>query len=77
MVNLPGQSKQFPNIAKSNGTSRHKKTLQFLMTEIYKIKTNPAPPILHNLFQFHENTLIKKYNLNLRHFRDLTHNQKT
>ena len=28
-VNLPGQFKQFPNIAKSNGTSRHKKTCNF------------------------------------------------
>ena len=33
------------------------------MTEIYEIKTNPAPPILHHLLQFHENTLIKKFNL--------------
>ena len=47
------------------------------MTEIYKIKTNPAPPILHHLFQFHENTVIKKFNLNLRNFRELlTHDKK-
>ena len=48
------------------------------MTEIYKIKTNPAPSILHHLFQFHENTLIKKFNLNLKNFREpQTHDQKT
>ena len=48
------------------------------MTEIYEIKTNPAPPILHHLFQFHETTSIKKFNLNLRNFREpLTHDKKT
>ena len=48
------------------------------MTEIYKIKTNPAPPILHHLFQFNETTSIKKFNLNLRNFREpLTHDKKT
>ena len=47
------------------------------MTEIYKIKTNPAPPILDHIFQFYENTSIKKFNLNLRNFREaLTHDEK-
>ena len=42
------------------------------MTEIYKIKNNHAPPIMHHLFQFREN------NFNLRKFRKLaTHNNKT
>ena len=46
--------------------------------EIYKIKTNLVPPILYNLLQFHENTLIKKFNLNLRNLREpLTHDKKT
>ena len=66
---LPGQSKQFPNIAKSNET-RDTKNLQFLMTEIYNMKTNLAPPILDHLFQFHESTLIKKFDLNFRNFRE-------
>ena len=48
------------------------------MTEIDKIKTSHAPPIMHHLFQFRENTLIKKFNLNLRNFRQLlTHDKKT
>ena len=48
------------------------------MTGISKTKTNPAPPVLHHLFQFHENTLIKKFNLSLRNFREpLTHDKKT
>ena len=48
------------------------------MTEIYKVKTNPAPPILHHFFQFNENNLIKKLNFNLRNFRELlTHDKKT
>ena len=46
------------------------------MTEIYKIKTNPAPPILHHLFQLHENTLIEKVDLNLRNFREPQTNDK-
>ena len=42
------------------------------MTEIYKIKNNYAPPIMHHLFQFRENTF------NLRNFREIaTHNKKT
>ena len=58
---------------------RDTKNLQFLMTEIYNIKTNLAPPILHHLFQFHESTLIKKFDLNFRNFREpvLTHDKKT
>ena len=49
----------------SNETSVHQRNLQFLMTEIYKIKNNYAPPILHHLVQFRENTF------NLRNFREL------
>ena len=57
---------------------RGTKNTAILMTEIYKIKTNPAPPIWHHLFQFHENTLIKKFNLNLSNFREpQTHGKKT
>ena len=42
------------------------------MTEIYKIKNNYAPPIMHYLFQFRENTF------NSRNFREIaTHNKKT
>ena len=50
----------------------HQRNLKFLMTEIYKIANNYAPPIMHHLFQFCENTF------NLRNFRELaTHNKKT
>ena len=50
----------------------HQRNLQFLMTEIYKIKNNLAPPIMHQLFQFRENTF------NLRNIRELvTPNKKT
>ena len=46
--------------------------------EIYKIKPNSFPPILHHIFQFNENTLIDKFNLDLRNSRELlTHDQKT
>ena len=56
----------------NNETSVHQRNLQILMTEIYKIKKNYAPPIMHHLFQFSENTF------NLRNFRELaTHNKKT
>ena len=41
-------------------TSVHQRNLQFLMTEIYKIKNNYAPPIMHHLFQFRENTFNLK-----------------
>ena len=53
-------------------TSIHQRNLQFLMAEIYKIKNKYAPPIMHHLFQFRQNTF------NLRNFRELgTHNKKT
>ena len=52
-------------------TSIHQRNRQFLMTEIYKIKNNYPPPIMHHLFQFRENTL------NLRDFREIpTRNKK-
>ena len=55
----------------NNETSEHQRNLQFLMTEIYKIK-NYAQPIMHHLFQFRESTL------NLRNFRERpTYNKKT
>ena len=42
------------------------------MTEIYKIKNNYAPPIMHHLFQFHRNTF------SLRSFREIaTRNKNT
>ena len=54
------------------------KNLRFLITEIFEIETNPIPTILHNLFQFHENTLVEKFNSGLRNFREpLTHDKKT
>ena len=43
---------------KNNETSVHQTNLQFLMTEIYKIKNSLAPPIMHHLFQFRESTFI-------------------
>ena len=53
-------------------TSVHQRKLQFLMTEINKIKSNYASPILHHLFQFQENTF------NLWNFREIaSHNKKT
>ena len=53
-------------------TSVHQRKLQFLMTEINKIKSNYASPILHHLFQFRENTF------NLLNFREIaSHNKKT
>ena len=53
-------------------TSVHLRNLQFLMTEIYKIKNNYAPPIMHHLFQFRENTV------NLKNSREIAaHNKKT
>ena len=56
----------------NNETSVHQRNLQILMTEIYKTKNNYAPPIMHHLFQFSENTF------NLRNFRKLaTHNKNT
>ena len=55
-----------------NETSVHQRNLQFLMTEIYKIKSNYTPPIMHHLLQFHENTS------NLKNFREIaTYNKKT
>ena len=37
-------------------TSADQRNLQFLMTEIYKIKNNYAPSTMHPLFQFRKNT---------------------
>ena len=48
------------------------KTMKLLMTEIYKIKNNHAPPIMHQVSQSRENTF------NLRNIREIvTHNKKT
>ena len=56
----------------NNKTSAHQRNLQFLMTEIYNIKNNCAPPIMHHFFQFREITF------NLRNFKEIvTHNKKT
>ena len=60
------------SLNESNETSVHQRKLQFLMTEIYKIKNNYTLPTTHHLFQFRENTF------KLRNFRELaTHNKKT
>ena len=46
--------------------------LQFLLTEIYKIRNSYVPQIMHHLFQFRENTFSG------RNFRELAiHNKKT
>ena len=59
-------------LSENNETSVHQRNLHFLMTVIYKTKNNYAPPIMHYLFQFRENTF------NLRNFREIaTHNKKT
>ena len=56
----------------NNETLILQRNLQFLMTEIYKIKDNYAPPIMQQLFQFRENTF------HLRKITELvTHNKKT
>ena len=52
----------------NNETSVHQRNVQFLMTEIYKVKNNYAPPIMHHLFQFRENTF------SLRNFREIACN---
>ena len=50
----------------------HQRILQFSMTEIYQIKSIYAPPIMHHLFQFRENTF------NLRNSREMAiRNKKT
>ena len=55
-----------------NETSVHIWNLQFLMMDIYKLKNNYAPPIMHHLFQFRKNTS------SLRNFREFaTYNKKT
>ena len=54
-----------------NETSVHIRNLQFLMMDIYKLKNNYAPPIMHHLFQFCKNIF------NLKNFREFaTHHQK-
>ena len=68
-----GNENKFQTLLNENKeTSAHQRNLQFFMKEIYKIKNNYAPPIMHHLFQFRENTF------NLRNFREIaTHNKKT
>ena len=57
---------------KNNETSVYIGNLQFLMMDIYKLKSNYAPPIMHHLFQFRKNTF------SLRNFREFaTYNKKT
>ena len=56
----------------NNGTTVHQRNLQFLVTEVYKIKNNYAPSIMDHLFQFREHTF------NLRNFKEIAcHNKKT
>ena len=73
MVNLQRKWKHFQTLVNENmETSEHQRNLQFLLTDIYKIKNNFSPPIMHHLFHFRENTF------NLRNLRELaTHNKKT
>ena len=72
-VTCKGNENNFQTLLNENNeTSVYQRNLQFLMTKIYKIKNNYAPPIMHHLFQFRENTF------NLRNFREIaTHNKKT
>ena len=37
-------------LKENNETSVHQRNLQILMTEIYIIKNNYAPPVMHHLF---------------------------
>ena len=61
-----GNENKFQTLLNENKeTSAHQRNLQFFMKEIYKIKNNYAPPIMHHLFQFRENTF------NLRNFREI------
>ena len=72
-ISYKGNENKFQTLLNENKeTSVHQRNLQFLMTEIYKIKSNYAPPIMHHWFKFRENTF------NLRNFREIeTHNKKT
>ena len=53
-------------LLKNNEITIHHRNLQVLMTEIYKIVNNFAPPIMKSLFESREN------NHNLRNFQDIT-----
>ena len=57
-------------LIENNEKSIHQRNLQVLMTEIYKIKNNNAPPIMHSLFQFRENIF------NLRNFQEIVTEKK-
>ena len=39
-------------LLESNKNSIHQSNLQFLMTEIYEVKNNYAPPTMYSLFHF-------------------------
>ena len=45
---------------KDKSVSVHMKNLQYLATDIFKVKNSLSPKIMHNVFNFQEN---KSYNL--------------
>ena len=48
-ISYKGNENKFQTLLNENKeTSVHQRNLQFLMTEIYKIKSNYAPPIMHH-----------------------------
>ena len=47
-------------LEKDKSVSVHMKNLQYLTTDIFKVKNSLSPKIMHNVFNFQEN---KSYNL--------------
>ena len=47
-------------LEKDKSVSVHMKNLQYLATDIFKVKNSLSPKIMHNVFNFQEN---KSYNL--------------
>ena len=45
-------------LEKNNGITIHQRNLQVLITEVYKIINEYAPPVMDNFFIFRENTCI-------------------
>ena len=66
-------NKEFQQILKEkNELTIHQKNLQVLMTEMYKIVSGIAPPIINSRFNFHANIH------NIRNFQEIfTENRKT
>ena len=57
-------------LSKNKEVSIHHRNIQVLVTEIFKVMTGVAPPIMQNLFEVREN----KYNL--RNFREIENSVK-